>query len=918
MNTNWLLTREGPNRNGHTESLYCLGNSRLGFRGFPLWRDPLFQGGVFLNGLYDTRPIRYEEDVYGSAKIAQHIVPLPDGRFIAIRINDEPIRPIKERKTLDFKTGILTHHVETKEAVIEYETFLSMTRTSLGAVTLNIKQTQNNKISILSGIAHDEVSTSNTFDPRVANHIPKLRTITASHTDDGFTAEFETENSNLAVHMTTSHRCEIQPKETTYNNLPALLYETTKKSINLTKFFSYETERKPLSHPSYETLKEEQVAYYERFWQKSDVRIQDDPTLQLALRFNIFQLNQSTGHALAAKGLTGVGYEGHSFWDTEIYALPFFTHTNPEKARDLLLYRIGILPYAKKRARELSQKGALFPWRTIYGPEASAYFPAGTAQYHINADIAYALYQYLDITQDHSILDEGGLELLIETARFYLDLGSFNEQGEFVINEVTGPDEYTALVDNNAYTNMMVRHHLRRLKEFIDESSLTHEELDTLNRAIETIVIPFDKEKGITLQDDSFLSKEIWDETKKGPLKRPMLLHYHPLVIYRHRLIKQADTVLAHVLLSDETPWYQKRRDMLFYEPLTTGDSSLSAGIQGILAFEIGEIPLAVTYLEDTTLTDIRDLHSNTKDGLHTAAMAASWMGIVYGVAGYRYLKNTPTFRPRLPEGWAGVGFSLTFGDVTLTIRIDKEETTYQATGPITIAHRSTKLNVTDTPITIKTKPTCKAVIFDLDGVITSTDDDHYRAWKAIADKNGLAFDRTINQELRGVSRTESLKIILKHNNRTLADEEIKKLCDEKNEIYRSFLTELTPKDILPNIEALLKQLKEKNMRIGLASASRNARTILSNLKLTHYFDVIVDAKDLIRPKPDPEIFARAADALGFYPEECTGVEDAKAGIEAINAAMMKAVGIGDAVDPDECDVHRKDTGLLTIEDLLF
>jgi beta-phosphoglucomutase len=209
-------------------------------------------------------------------------------------------------------------------------------------------------------------------------------------------------------------------------------------------------------------------------------------------------------------------------------------------------------------------------------------------------------------------------------------------------------------------------------------------------------------------------------------------------------------------------------------------------------------------------------------------------------------------------------------------------------------------------------------VIFDLDGMITSTDDDHYRAWKAIADRNCLAFDRTINQMLRGVSRMESLKIILKHNKRTLPDDEIKKLCDEKNEIYRSFLTELTPKDILPNIEALLKQLKEKNIKIGLASASQNARTILDHLTITHYFDVIVDAKDLIKPKPDSEIFARAADALGFYPEECTGVEDAKAEIETINQAMMKAVGIGDAVDPAECDVHRKDTRMLAIEDLLF
>ena len=465
---------------------------------------------------------------------------------------------------------------------------------------------------------------------------------------------------------------------------------------------------------------------------------------------------------------------------------------------------------------------------------------------------------------------------------------------------------------------MMVRYHFRRLKELGLDNKLTNDERAILNKAIETILIPFDTKEGITLQDDSFLSKEIWNETKKGPIKHPMLLHYHPLVIYRHRLLKQADTILAHLLLSDETPWFQKRRDVLFYEPLTTGDSSLSACIQGIMAFEIGDLDLGNTYLEDTTLTDIQNLHSNTKDGLHTAAMGGSWLTIVYGVAGYRYNKNTPTFRPLLPNGWAGVGFSLTFNDTVLSVTIKQDETTYQATKPITIQHRSTSLLITEEPQSINTKPSCKAVIFDLDGVITSTDEYHYQAWKTIAKKHNLTFDRTINQELRGVSRTESLKIILTHNNKMLTEDEIQTLCDEKNEIYRSSLTNLTPKDILPNIEAILKELRKRGIKIGLASASQNAQTILTNLALTDSFDVVVPAKDLIKPKPDPEIFARAADMLGLYPEECTGVEDAKAGIQAIRDAMMRVVGIGDAVEKEACDVHRKDTTTLVVEDLLF
>ncbi len=913
MDTSWLLTQTTQSGDGHNESLFSLGNGYLGFRGFPLWRVPSYHCGIFINGFYETRPIHYEEDVFASAKIAQQIVDLPDARYLDITINNEPIKPITEAKTLNLKEGILTHIIETKEAAIEYETFLSMTKKNLGAVKLTITQKEQNAITIISSIVENDGPNKEHFDPRLSAHTPKLNQIDSSIHPTGFSASYQTENSKLTVYLTTYHQAQITPTSKTEDQF---IYETRDEHIKLIKFFTYE-ESKEINKPrpddyDYEYIMKEHKEAWSQFWQTSDVLVKDNPTLQQALRFNLFQLQQSTGKALAAKGLTGLGYEGHSFWDTEIYALPFFIHTNPPKARDLITYRIDLLPYAQERAKQLSQKGALFAWRTIYGPEASAYFPAGTAQYHINADIAYALYQYLDITQDYSILDDGGLDLLIETARFYLDLGFFNNKNQFVINEVTGPDEYTALVNNNAYTNMMVKHHFQRLRELLiqrnKENLLTKDEHDQLNQAIEQMFIPYDSEEGIIPQDDSFLDKPEWDEEKMGRLKRPMLLHYHPLVIYRHRLLKQADTILAHFLLSDENPWYQKRRDFLFYEPLTTGDSSLSACIQAIVAFELGQIEIATAYVEETTLTDIQDLHSNTKDGLHTAAMAGSWMTIIYGVAGYRYTENTPTFRPLLPHGWAGVGFSLAIGDVILRVDITHTETTYSSNKSITIKHRSNEIRVTPKPISIPTKPTCKAVIFDLDGVITSTDEYHYQAWKTIADKNNLTFNRTINEELRGVSRRESLKIILKYNKKELSEEAQKKLSDEKNEMYRSSLTELSEQDILPNSKNLLIQLRERGIKIALASASENARTILKNINLTDYFDAIVDAKDLIKPKPDPEIFVRAANLLGLYPEECTGVEDAQAGIEAIKEAMMKPVFI-DKEHPTE---------KLTIEELLF
>jgi alpha,alpha-trehalose phosphorylase len=398
-----------------------------------------------------------------------------------------------------------------------------------------------------------------------------------------------------------------------------------------------------------------------------------------------------------------------------------------------------------------------------------------------------------------------------------------------------------------------------------------------------------------------------------------MLLHYHPLVIYRHQVIKQADTVLGMLLQHHRFPWYQRKRNFAFYEPLTTGDSSLSACIQGIVAYDCGFLDLGSSYIRQTALMDIEDLHHNTKDGLHTASMAGSWMAIVYGLGGFRMQKGVPSFRPQLPVELQRLKFHLTFKGVVLTVTIEPEITTYEAKGgTLTVLHRSEVLTVGKEAVQCSTRAACKAVIFDLDGVITSTDEYHYRAWKRLADTHGWEFDEKINQKLRGISRRQSLQVILDHNQVSVTEEQMQEFTNQKNIWYRESLEELSPKDILPGIPELLERLKQHSVYTAIASASRNAPFILDRLGLSDSFDAVVPASEVVQGKPDPEVFARAADMLGLYPEECTGVEDASAGITAIKEALMRTVGVGSAVDPALCDAHVLDTADLTVDMLLW
>jgi len=442
----------------------------------------------------------------------------------------------------------------------------------------------------------------------------------------------------------------------------------------------------------WERVLAEQKAWLERFWARTDIVVDGDDVAQQAIRWNLFEMAQASaqigGRGIAAKAVTASGYDGHYFWDTEIYMVPMLSYTNPDAARELLHFRHRTLPAARERAIEMSQRGALYPWRTLNGEEASAYYPAGTAQYHIDADIAYAIDRYVTATGDTEFLRSEGAEILVELARLFADLGFYDDADPpvFHIHGVTGPDEYTAVVDDNVYTNVMARFTLRfaagvvtRLRSddveahsaVVALTDLADDEVAEWTRAADSMCVLYDDELGINPQDDAFLDHEAWDWEGTPEEKYPLLLNFHPLVIYRHQVLKQADVVLANFLRAEDFAPDVVRRNFDYYDPISTGDSSLSACVQAIMAAEVGHADLAMHYFRESLFLDIADTHGNTVDGAHLANVGGVWACLVNGFAGVRDSGSEVRIVPRLPAGWQRLSFHLHRRGGDIAIEVD-------------------------------------------------------------------------------------------------------------------------------------------------------------------------------------------------------------------------------------------------------
>lgn len=757
-------TRFSPKYLKQTETFFSISNGYMGIRGVFEEGQPVNQNGIFINGFYETWPITYVEEAFGFAKTGQTIVNLTDSKIIKLYVDDEPFylptaNILKFNRTLDMREGTLDRDIiwemaSGKKISIKSRRLVSYEHRHLAAISyevtvLNAKA----PVVISSEIINNDDPLKNNInnDPRVANRFEKsvLKPDTYSINDTRLVLCHSTTNSKMTVASGIEHTLETECNHSFISecseNFGKVVFSVEAeegKPIHLTKYITYHTTR-TAPHTSeelsvrakralnrakkygFEDLLYGQKNYLDDFWNKSDIKIavnnahETCPTneLQQAVRFNLFQIFQATvrveGAGVPSKGLTGEGYEGHYFWDMDIYLMPFLIYTSPLIARNLLKFRYSMLDNARQYAKRLNQKGAMFPWRTINGEEASAYYAASTAQYHINADIAYSLKKYVSVTGDYDFLFEYGAELLVETARLWCDLGFYSNRNgkKFNIHGVTGPDEYNTVVNNNVYTNLMARENLRLAidtiesmqnikpefyEDVVHKTKLEISELEEWKKAADSMYIPFDEELGIHKQDEDFLNKEKWDFDKTPVDKYPLLLNFHPLVIYRRQVIKQTDLVLAMFLLGDEFTDENKKKNFDYYDDLTVADSSLSVCIQSIMASKVGYMDKAFDYAKESIFMDLRDIGKNVKDGCHIASMGGTWMLFIFGFAGLENTDTVPQFNPRLPKQLERIKFSITIRESLIQVDINHDRTKYRLknSAGILIKHKDTEIEL--------------------------------------------------------------------------------------------------------------------------------------------------------------------------------------------------------------------------------
>ncbi|MEI5584408.1 MULTISPECIES: glycoside hydrolase family 65 protein [unclassified Agromyces] len=737
----WALveTEFGADDMGRTETLFAVGNGYLGLRGNVEEGRDGHMHGTFVNGFHETWPIRHAEEAFGFARVGQTIVNAPDAKTIRLYVDDEPLviteaEIMSYERRLDFRFGYLSRRIEWrtpsgKRVLITSRRMATFTDRHLGVIDYEVELLDADAaVTISSQILNrqdgrDEYRAGVTeapgaFDPRKAETFtervlqPRVQRRDGGH----YILGYQCTNSGMTISVGARHSIDTDNEFTETGSIGDDLAKHTYRirarrgvPIRVTKLISYHTARKVPARELVDRcdrtldrgaevgvaeLFAQQRSWLDDYWARSDVEIAGQPELQQATRWNLFQLAQATartdGGGVAAKGVSGSGYGGHYFWDSEIYVMPFLSYTAPIVARNVLRFRQRMLDAARARALELNQRGALFPWRTINGLESSAYYAAGTAQYHIDADIAYALCQYVAATGDEDFLARGAIDILVETARMWEDLGFWrtNTDDVFHIHGVTGPDEYTTVVNDNLYTNVMARANLAAAasavdnlqvlqpeahKRLVERLGVTPAEVAGWRRAAAHMHIPFDPQLGVHPQDSAFLEKELWDLEHTPDNHLPLLLHYHPLVIYRFQVLKQADVVLALYLQGDRFSTEEKLADFEYYDPLTTGDSTLSAVVQSIIAAEVGYHELALRYFRSALFVDLADLHHNAADGVHVASTGGVWAGLVSGFGGFRDHNGRFTFDPRLPDGWERLSFRLTLRGTRIRVDLTSE-----------------------------------------------------------------------------------------------------------------------------------------------------------------------------------------------------------------------------------------------------
>ncbi|AZQ74833.1 glycoside hydrolase family 65 protein [Streptomyces luteoverticillatus] len=704
-----------------SESVFALSNGHVGWRGNLDEGEPHGLPGSYLNGVFEFRPLPYAEAGYGYPESGQTIINVTNGKLIRLLVDDEPFdlrygKCHKHERLLDFRTGLLHRTAEWtspsgRSVRVRSTRLVSFSQRAVAAIAYEVEPLDDEmRIVVQSELVANEQLPRAEGDPRAAA-VLETPLVSEEHAAHGNRIRLlhRTARSDLRVGVAAAHFVDGPKAETASESVDDLgRFTVTSRlrpgeKLRVEKIVAHgwsavrsapavrdqvDAALAAATSARFAGLAAEQRAYLEEFWAGSDVEVDGDAEIQQAVRFALFHVLQAgargEARALPAKGLTGPGYDGHCFWDTETFVLPALTYTAPQAVEQALRWRYNTMPEAQERARQLGLAGSAFPWRTINGSECSGYWPAGTAAFHINADIADAVVRYIRATCDDAFEREVGLPLLVETARLWRSLGHHDHHGDFHIDGVTGPDEYSAIADDNVYTNLMAQHNLReaaaaaeRHPDLASNLGVDDEETAAWRDAATRMTLPYNDELLVHEQSEGFTRHQLWDFARTHPDQYPLLLNFPYFDLYRKQVVKQADLVLAMCLRGDAFTPEEKARNFAYYEQLTVRDSSLSACGQAVMAAEVGHMRLAYDYVGEAAMMDLSDLEGNTRDGIHIASLAGTWFALVIGFGGMREDDGLIAFNPRLPEQLGRLAFTVQFRQRRVRVEITGTTATY-------------------------------------------------------------------------------------------------------------------------------------------------------------------------------------------------------------------------------------------------
>jgi kojibiose phosphorylase len=914
--TDWILTETqfNPEYLHSRETIFTIGNGYLGTRGTFEEGYPHALSATFIHGVYDDVPVVYTE-----------LVNCPDWLPLVLIIEGERFRLdqgkiLKYNRQLDLYHGILSRDLRWcspngKVIDIHFERFASLADQHLVGQRCQLTPVN------FDGLIEIQASINSYSENQGFNHWEGLD---QSKITQGFWLHSRTRNSRIEVGMVAKITilgtdADLQINTTPgYPSLNATVIGQIQQTITIVKivsiFTSNEIENpvaaaleKLVNIPDYLTLVNANNQAWEEVWQQSDIIIEGDITAAFAVRYNLFQLliaapRNNDRVSIPAKTLSGFGYHGHIFWDTEIFILPFFTFTQPNIARNLLSYRYHTLPGARRKAAHYGYQGAMFAWESaVTGDEVTPRWSLRSDFYaediriwcrdreiHISADIAYAIWYYWQVTGDNEWMGDYGAEIILDTAIFWSSRVEFNPQLEcYEIRGIIGADEYHELVHNNCFTNRMVQWHLEKALIVYDwlhstfpklaikleqKIQITSEVLTHWREIIAKMLILHNPETRLIEQCEGFFQLDDLDLSKYEPREKSIQIILGMEKTNTAQVIKQPDVLMLLYLMreSADFPYNQQTLQVNwdYYAPRTdiSYGSSLGPAIHAILAADLGKSEEAYECFMQAAMVDLEDKRGNTQDGIHGASAGGIWQAVIFGFGGIQFRENALVANPHLPPTWSRLKFKLQWHGKWHEFDLRQE------------LKKARKTNI-------------RGVIFDLDGVLTDTAEYHYQAWQKLANEEGLPFNRETNEALRGVSRHASLMLIL--GNREYSETQIQEMMSRKNDYYVELIHNITPIDLLPGAEALLDQLRQAGIKIAIGSASKNARVVIEKLGIGSKIDAIADGDTVQQAKPAPDLFLNAANQLGIPADECVVFEDAAVGITAAKAANMWAIGLG-------------------------